>query len=169
MAVAAFLSARFVSTYPAPLISTVLTLTVAVAVVTHKTFARARKLCTQTHIDVLNLLRDMDRLDEVRGRSGTTSKARARRPAGRRRAADHAAEVLAVRKSWDVLELDLRTTVDTGYRWFGLPFLAKDTVESLVGKVSAGIRSAELAASIPARNGLHAILSACEAHIDVLA
>ncbi|ESP95765.1 hypothetical protein B591_31228 (plasmid) [Streptomyces sp. GBA 94-10 4N24] len=171
-AIAMFLSARFVIAYPAPLISTALTLVVAMAVVTHKTFARARKLCTQTHIDVQNLLRDMDELDEAKGRDRVERKLRNRWPslrAGEGMGDKHADKRMAVRRSWEVLELDLRTTVDTGYRLFGLSFLADDAVADLENKVLAGIEAANSDATGPARDDLNALLNACAGRIDVLA
>ncbi|MFJ9590575.1 hypothetical protein [Streptomyces acidicola] len=171
-AVAMFLSARFVIAYPAPLISTALTLMVAMAVVTHKTFARARKLCTQTHIDVQTLLRDMDELDEAKGRDRAARKLRNWRPrplAGQGMGDKHADKRMAVRRSWEVLKLDLCTTVDSGYRLFGLPFLAADAVADLEKKVLAGIKAADSDATGTARDDLDAILNACAGRIDVLA
>lgn len=171
-AVAAFLSARFVLTHPAPLISTALTLIVAMAVVTHKTFARARKLCTQTHIDVQNLLRDMDELDDAKGRDRAASKLRDRLPRSRagQQAGDKPADKrMAARRSWDVLKLDLCTTVDSGYRRFGLPLLADDAIADVERKVLAGIEAADVDAADPARADLRAILNACAGRIDVLA
>ncbi|MFI0736419.1 hypothetical protein ACH4S9_46730 [Streptomyces sp. NPDC021225] len=171
-AVAMFLSARFVVAYPAPLISTALTLMVAMAVVTHKTFARARKLCTQTHIDVQNLLRDMDDLDDAKGYDPAARKLSNWRPrprTGQGRGDKHADKRMAARRSWDVLKLDLCTTVDSGYRLFGLPFLADDAIADLERKVLVGIEAAESDATDPARDDLHAILNACVGRIDVLA
>jgi hypothetical protein len=171
-AVVAFLSARFAVAYPAPLISTTLTLMVAVAVVTHKTFARARKLCTQTHIDVQNLLRDMDDLDDAKGRDRAARKPRSwrrRPPTGQGTDDKHADKRLAVRRSWDVVKVDLRTNVDSGYRLFGLPFLTKDAIADLERKVEEGIEGADSDATDPARADLCAILDACTARIDVLA
>ncbi|MFF2961612.1 hypothetical protein ACFVT1_22390 [Streptomyces sp. NPDC057963] len=171
-AVAAFLSARFVVAYPAPLISTVLTLMVAMAVITHKTFARARKLCAQTHIDVQNLLRDMDDLDDAKGRDRAARKLRNWRPrprTGQGTGDQHADKRMVARRSWDVLKLDLCTTVDSGYRLFGLPFLADDAIADLERKVLVGIEAAGPDATDPARDDLHAILKACAARIDVLA
>jgi hypothetical protein len=171
-AIAAFLSARFVVTYPAPLISTALTLMVAMAVVTHKTFARARKLCTQTHIDVQNLLRDMGEFDDAKGRDRAASKLRNWLPSSRtvQEAGDkHADKRMAARHSWDVLKLDLCTTVDSGYRLFGLPLLADGAIADLERKVLVGIEAADFDAADPARADLRAILNACAGRIDVLA
>ncbi|MFJ6393982.1 hypothetical protein ACIQJT_41130 [Streptomyces sp. NPDC091972] len=171
-AVAAFLSERFAVTYPAPLISTALTLMAAMAVVTHKTFARVRKLCTQTHIDVQNLLRAMDELDDVKRRDRATGKLRNWLPrprTGQATGDKHADKRMAARRSWDVLKLDLCTTLDSGYRLFGLPFLAADAVAVLEGKVLLEIEAADFDTAGPARDDLRAILNACAGRIDVLA
>ncbi|WP_060902579.1 hypothetical protein [Streptomyces europaeiscabiei] len=171
-AVATFLGARFVVTYPAPLISTALTLMVAMAVVTHKTFARARKLCTQTHIDVQNLLRDMEELNDAKGRDQAARNRRNWRPkmrTGKEAGSNHADERMAARRSWDALKLDLCTTVDSGYRLFGLPLLTDDAIADLERKVLVGIEAADSNAAGPARDDLHVILNACAGRIDVLA
>lgn len=171
-AVAAFLSERFAATYPAPLISTALTLMAAMAVVTHKTFARVRKLCTQTHIDVQDLLRAMDELDDAKRRDRAAGKRRNWLPRSRtgQEAGDkHTDKQMAARRSWDVLKLDLCTTVDSGYRLFGLPFLAADAIADLEGKVLVEIEAADFETAGPARDDLRAILDACAGRIDVLA
>ncbi|WP_158761747.1 hypothetical protein [Streptomyces sp. NRRL S-146] len=171
-AVGAFLGARFTATYPAPLISTVLTLMVTMVVVTHKTFARARKLCTQTCVDVQALLWAMDELDDAKrwdkpakgltgwrrwrcSRNGTDVK--------------HADKQMAARQSWDALKLDLCTTVDSGYRLFGLPLLTRDEVDELERKLLVEIKAADPTAAASARKNLHAIQKACAGRIDVLA
>ena len=159
--------------YPAPLISTVLTLMVAMAVVTHKTFARARKLCTQTHIDVQTLLRDLDDLDEEKSIDQLAKKPPRNwrpKPRTRQEMGDKQADKrMTARRSWDVLKLDLRTTIDSGYRLFGLPLLRDEVIADLERKVLVGIEAGDLDASGPARDGLRAILNACAARIDVLA
>ncbi|MFD7059006.1 hypothetical protein [Streptomyces sp. NPDC059906] len=106
-AVVAFLGARFVATHPVPLISTGLTLVVAAAVVTHKTFARARKLCTQIHADTQSLLRDLDELDQARSRSTTsTAKPWIRRLRGGWQAGGgHTDEQKAALRAWDAVKL----------------------------------------------------------------
>ncbi|MFD7603449.1 hypothetical protein ACFWAN_23585 [Streptomyces mirabilis] len=163
VAVAAFLNARFVVAHPASLISTVLTLMVAMAVVTHKTYARARKLCTQTHIDVQNLLRDMADLDDAKACE------RPRPRTGQGTDEKQAAKQRTARRSWDVLKLDLCTTIDSGYRLFGMPFLTDSAIDDLERKVLGGIDTDDPDATEPARDDLHAILNACAARIDVLA
>ncbi|MER7042711.1 hypothetical protein [Streptomyces microflavus] len=171
-AVAAFLSERFATTYPAPLISTALTLMAAMAVVTHKTFARVRKLCTQTHIDVMNLLRAMDELDDAKRRARATGKLKNLLPrprTGYESGDKHADKRMEVRRSWDALKLDLRTTVDSGYRLLGLPFLAADAIAELEGKVLVEIEATDFDIANAVRDDLRAILNACEGRIDVLA
>ncbi|WP_159026514.1 hypothetical protein [Streptomyces vietnamensis] len=155
LAIAAFLNARFSATYPAPLLSIALTLLVAMAVVTHKTSARTRKLCTQIHTDVQSLLRDLDTLNLARSP---------------RRADDKQADKqMAARRSWDALKRDLSTTVDTGYRSIGLPFLADEVVAELDRNVLAGIDADYPGGAARARADLQAIQDACARHIDVLA
>jgi hypothetical protein len=167
-AVAAILSERFVVTYPAPLISTFLTLMVAMAVVTHKTFARVRKLCTQTHVDVQNLLRDMEELRRDSAASRPSNWLQRSRT-GQLVSDKHAEKQMAVRRSWDAVKLDLRTTVDSGYRPFGLPFLAEDAIDDLEKKVSDAVEAADFETIEVARADLRAILDACARRIDVLA
>nr|WP_285562811.1 hypothetical protein [Streptomyces hygroscopicus] len=171
-AVGAFLGARFIATYPAPLISTVLTLMVTMVVVTHKTFARARKLCTQTCIDVQALLWAMDELDDAKRRdkpaSGLTDWRRWRR-SRQATGAKHADKQMAAHQSWHTLKLDLCTTVDSGYRLFGLPLLTKGEVDELEREVLAEIEAAGPTDAASTRKNLHAILKACAGRIDVLA
>lgn len=167
-AVVAFLGARFVATHPVPLISTGLTLVVAAAVVTHKTFARARKLCTQIHADTQTLLRDLDELDQARSRS-TKSMAKPwiRRLRGERQAGGgHADEQKAALRAWDAVKLGLSTPVDTGYRRIGLPFLTDEVVAEIEAKVRTAVHGGRAG---PARADLQAIQRACSGRVDVLA
>ncbi|WP_093497654.1 hypothetical protein [Streptomyces sp. Ag109_O5-10] len=167
-AVVAFLGARFVATHPVPLISTGLTLVVAAAVVTHKTFARARKLCTQIHADTQTLLRDLDELDQARSRSTTsTAKPWIRRLRGERQAGGgHADEQKAALRAWDAVKLGLSTPVDTGYRRIGLPFLTDEVVAEIEAKVRTAVHGGSAG---PARADLQAIQRACSGRVDVLA
>ncbi|MDX5563929.1 hypothetical protein PYK79_12020 [Streptomyces sp. ID05-04B] len=167
-AVVAFLGARFVATHPVPLISTGLTLVVAAAVVTHKTFARARKLCTQIHADTQTLLRDLDELDQARSRSTTsTAKPWIRRLRGERQAGGgHADEQKAALRAWDAVKLGLSTPVDTGYRRIGLPFLTDEVVAEIEAKVRTAVHGGRAG---PARADLQAIQRACSGRVDVLA
>jgi hypothetical protein len=172
-AVAAFLNARFVVAHPAPLISTVLTLMVAMAVVTHKTYARARKLCTQTRIDLQTLLRDMDELDDAKSRDRTRKKPSGswwpRPRTGQGTDDEQIDKRMTARRSWDVLKLDLCTTIDSGYRLFGMPFLADSAIADLERQVLAAIDATDPGVTGPARDDLCVILEACSARIDVLA
>ncbi|MEV6021769.1 hypothetical protein [Streptomyces sp. NPDC052036] len=167
-AVVAFLGARFVATHPVPLISTGLTLVVAAAVVTHKTFARARKLCTQIHADTQTLLRDLDELHQARSRSTTsTAKPWIRRLRGERQAGGgHADEQKAALRAWDAVKLGLSTPVDTGYRRIGLPFLTDEVVAEIEAKVRTAVHGGSAG---PARADLQAIQRACSGRVDVLA
>ncbi|MGC9498569.1 hypothetical protein [Streptomyces sp. WG7] len=167
-AVVAFLGARFVATHPVPLISTGLTLVVAAAVVTHKTFARARKLCTQIHADTQTLLRDLDELDQARSRSTTsTAKPWIRRLRGGRQAGGgHTDEQKAALRAWDAVKLGLSTPVDTGYRRIGLPFLTDEVVAEIEAKVRTAVHGGR---DGPARADLQAIQRACSGRVDVLA
>ncbi|MFG3133318.1 hypothetical protein ACGFZU_37185 [Streptomyces tendae] len=167
-AVVAFLGARIVATHPVPLISTGLTLVVAAAVVTHKTFARARKLCTQIHADTQTLLRDLDELDQARSRSTTsTAKPWIRRLRGGRQAGGgHTDEQKAALRAWDAVKLGLSTPVDTGYRRIGLPFLTDEVVAEIEAKVRTAVHGGRAG---PARADLQAIQRACSGRVDVLA
>ncbi|MGP3777063.1 hypothetical protein ACTWJ8_40145 (plasmid) [Streptomyces sp. SDT5-1] len=167
-AVASFLAARFVATYPVPMISTSLTLVVAAAVVTHKTFARARKLCTQIQADTQSLLRDLDDLDQARRhRTPSMVKPWIRRPRGEPPTSSlHANEQKAVLRAWDTVKLGLSTPVDTGYHRIGLPFLSDEVVDEVETKVQAAVRGGS---TDPARADLRAIQRACAARVDVLA
>jgi hypothetical protein len=154
-AVAALLAARFGETYPAPLISATLTLLVAMAVVTHKIYARTRKLCTKVHTHIDTLLRDMEALhsapDPAEGSGKLTDKQ------------------MAARRSWDALKRDLRTTIDSGYRPLAMPFLPASTITDLEIKVLTAIDSADFLKAAPAYDDLRVILTACSARIDELA
>lgn len=164
-AAASFLAARLIGSANPPLISAVLTLLIAMAVVTHKTFGRTRKLCTQTYVAAQTLLRDLARLDEKR-REVTGRSAKQWLPL-RRTTLSITAEQKAARDSWDALKLNLRTTIDTGYRLFGTPLLADSAVDELEKQVLGDIDGA--AATRPVRDDLETVLQACAARIDVLA
>ncbi|MFD5387596.1 hypothetical protein ACFWMG_22130 [Streptomyces sp. NPDC127074] len=167
-AIAAFLNARFFA-YPGPLISTVLTLMVAMAAVTHKTYARARKLCTQVHIDVQSLLRAMDDLDDAKRRDEVARRRLIHcwpRPHMNRETDDKRA---TARDIWAALKLDFCTTIDSGYRFSGMPFLADGAVVDLEDRVLAAIDTAAPDGAGQVRDDLHAILGACATRIDVLA
>ncbi|MFH8628222.1 hypothetical protein ACH4A8_41160 [Streptomyces vietnamensis] len=167
LAVAAFLKFRFGISHPAPIISTALTLLVAMTVVTHKTFARTRKLCTQIHIDVQTLLRDLEALDRARG-NGATSKWNKWLPVSKQTDNKHADERMSAYRSWDTLKRDLSTTLDTGYRPIGLPFLMEDVIAELEKKMLDEINATETSAASPAHSDLQTIREACAGHIDVL-
>ncbi|MFD3496266.1 hypothetical protein ACFWWB_37855 [Streptomyces sp. NPDC058690] len=83
--------------------------------------------------------------------------------------AKHADKQMAARQSWDALKLDLCTTVDSGYRLFGLPLLTKGEVDELEREVLVEIKAADPTATASVRKNLHAILKACAGRIDVLA
>ncbi|MGW4049510.1 hypothetical protein ACWENA_01640 [Streptomyces sp. NPDC004779] len=167
-AVVAFLGARFVATHPVPLISTGLTLVVGAAVVTHKTFARTRKLCTQIHTDTQTLLRDLDELDRARRRTtASKSKPWILRLRGEREAGGgHGDEQMAALRTWDAVKLGLSTPVDSGYRRVGLPFLTDEVVAEIEVKVRAAVGGASAG---PARADLLAIQRACSVRVDILA
>ncbi|WP_143194901.1 hypothetical protein [Streptomyces sp. CB00316] len=162
-AVAALLSLRFLATYPAPLISITLTLMVAMAVVTHKTFARVRKLCTQIYIDVQELLRNLDDLADTQSVGRTLGRWQLKSHTNNNRPEREK----AVHRSWDSLQLDLRTTMDSGYRLFAMPFLPDNVITDLEKTVSAAVADPEAVSR--AQRELRMILNACAARIDVLA
>jgi hypothetical protein len=170
--VGALFSARFGVAHPAPLISTAVTLLVTMALVTHKTFARARKLCTQVHADVQALLRDLDDLDRARGRGKRAgepptrlSRLLPRQEAGGRYAEKQGAAL----RSWDALKRSLSTTVDTGYRLIGLPFLADEVVAEMDRRVIIAIELGISQEIDRVRVDLQAIRDVCAGSIDVLA
>lgn len=73
----------------------------------HKTWTRLRKLSTQLYGNIRTLERDLQAI------SDSNEKAVEKQDAARR--------------SWDAVELDLWTPVDTGYALFGTPFLPPET------------------------------------------
>ncbi|MFJ1958544.1 hypothetical protein ACIOGT_39060 [Streptomyces microflavus] len=165
-AVAAFIAARFSNSYPAPALSAALTLLVAAAVAAHKPFARTRKLCTQSHLDIQNLIRDMEDLSESQTQNRERP-GRVWRTGSPRKSSEVAVKQMAALRSWDIVKLNLCTSVDSGYRIIGLHFLPQDEVAALEAKVLAAI--AEPDATGPARRDLQAILAVCAARVDVLA
>jgi hypothetical protein len=134
---------------------------------THKTFARTRKLCTQTYTDAQTLLLDLGEL-EAKRKEVTWKSSKLWLLQGRA-GQSIADEQSAARRSWGALRLDLRTTVDTGYRLFGIPFLADSAIADLEKKVLGAIDASDAETSGLARDDLHAVLEACAARIDVLA
>ncbi|MET8661684.1 hypothetical protein [Streptomyces griseus] len=166
-AVAAFIAGRFSESHPAPALSAALTLLVAAAVSVHKTLARTRKLCTQSHLDIQKLIRDMEELHETQTRNQTRSRGKWRAGPPKKTPEVAIEKQMAARRSWDIVKLDLKTTVDSGYGTIALRFLPEDEIAALESSVLAAIADPEAADS--ARDDLQAILAVCAERIDVLA
>ncbi|AZS84143.1 hypothetical protein AB0465_02470 [Streptomyces griseoviridis] len=83
--------------------------------------------------------------------------------------AQHADKQMEARQSWDALKFDLCTTVDSGYRLFGLPFLTRGEADELERELLVEVKATDPTAAASARKNLHAILKACAGRIDVLA
>jgi hypothetical protein len=147
------ISEQFFSTYKAPVISTTLTLAAGATVLLHKTNTRVRKLCTQTHIDVQALLRDLDDLAKAKAEGDDIDK-----------------KTDAALRSWDALHLDLRAGIDTGYP-VGMPFLPAGTLQALETKIRAAIRCGPVTpdAIDAAGEELRALQAACADRLDPLA
>ncbi|MEU9488096.1 hypothetical protein AB0D83_31435 [Streptomyces decoyicus] len=112
------------SSRPSLIVPAAVTLGGAAVATGHKTWTRSRKLSTQLYRNVQTLERNLAMV-----------------PAGGERAADEKRD--AARKSWDAVELDLRTSVDTGYALFGTPFLPPETTTDLRVRVETAIEAFE--------------------------
>ncbi|MET8249635.1 hypothetical protein ABZV31_37920 [Streptomyces sp. NPDC005202] len=122
-----------------------ITVAIATVVATHKMWTRYRKLCTQTYKNIQTLIRALEQSPGAGAHS----------------------EVLA---AWEVLELDLRTRVDTGYV-FGMRFAPKVVISAIgeaVEKVNSGLPGREEARA-QAVADLKIIRGVCAERIDAVA
>lgn len=136
---------------PSLLVPVAVTLGGIVIVSGHKTWARLRKLSTQLYSNVRTLERDLNRI------LGNTD-------------AETSENQDAARRSWDAVELDLRTSVDTGYA-FGTPFLPLETINALqedVEKAITAVKDDENRAE-RALASLDTIRMACIERVDSVA
>lgn len=136
---------------PSLLVPVAVTLGGVVIVSGHKTWARLRKLSTQLYSNVRTLERD---LNGIHGNKETKT--------GEKQD--------AARRSWDAVELDLRTSVDTGYA-FGTPFLPLETIEDLHDVVEKAIEAMkdDRDAVEKALASLDKIRMACSERVDSVA
>jgi hypothetical protein len=109
---------------PALLVPIAVTLGVAMIAAGHKTWARLRKLSTQLHRNIQTLKRDLAMIP------GSGEKAEDKRDAARR--------------SWDAVQVDLWTNVDTGYGILSVPFLPLGIVNELRESVKRTIEALEI-------------------------
>ncbi|WP_406470336.1 hypothetical protein OH738_30975 [Streptomyces hirsutus] len=139
------------STRPALLVPAAVTLGGAMVVSWHKTWARLRKLSTQVYGNVQTLERDLKEI-----RDSEEAKTREKQDAARR--------------SWDAVQLDLQTSVDTGYA-FGTPLLPRETRDDLHKKVEKAIEALkdDKDAAKDVLVDLHDIQAACVGRIDSVA
>ncbi|MFK0116781.1 hypothetical protein [Streptomyces sp. NPDC090994] len=136
---------------PTALIPVAVTLGGALIASGHKTWARLRKLSTQLHHNIEVLKRDLEMIhdsgDEVNKRKD------------------------AALRSWNVVQLDLWTNVDTGYAFYGTPFLPLTMTHWLNGEVKRAIDS--LSANGDAAKDVLTVLNkvqeACFGRIDSVA
>ncbi|MGV2917274.1 hypothetical protein [Streptomyces alfalfae] len=133
------------------LVTVTVTLAIAVVVAVHKTWRRLRRLTTQMYKNVQTLKRDLDLIH-----GSETEKTGEKRDAARR--------------SWDVVRLDLRTSVDTGYG-FGTPVLPIETIDELNEKLEKAITAFEgdKDAAVEVLADLDKIQDACTSWIDSVA
>ncbi|MEW9518816.1 hypothetical protein [Streptomyces tubercidicus] len=140
------------SSRPSLIMPAAVTLGGAAVATGHKTWTRSRKLSTQLYRNIQTLERNLAMI-----------------PAGRERAADEKRD--AARKSWDAVELDLRTSVDTGYALFGTPFLPTEMTTDLRLRVEAAIEAVEgnPAATKEVLDDLGKVREACTGRLDSVA
>ncbi|WP_329577971.1 hypothetical protein [Streptomyces sp. NBC_01361] len=111
----------------------------------HKTWTRLRKVSTQLSKNVRTLERDLER---IRSAKEATEEDRD-----------------AALRSWDAVELDLQTNVDTGYAFLGTPFLPPEVTDALRERVEKAIKG-DLDADRAMKSNLEKIRDACAGRID---
>jgi hypothetical protein len=133
---------------PALLVPVAVTLGAAMIAAGHKTWARLRKLSTQLHSNIQTLKRDLAMIP------GSGEKVEDKRDVARR--------------SWDAVQLDLWTNVDTGYGFLGVPFLPLGIVNELHESVNRAIEALETneGAAKDVSADLEKIQEACFGRID---
>ncbi|MEU5683623.1 hypothetical protein [Streptomyces venezuelae] len=133
------------------LVTVTVTLGISVVVAVHKTWGRLRRLTTQMYVNVQTLKRDLNLIH-----GSETERTGEKQDAARR--------------SWDVVRLDLRTSVDTGYG-FGTPVLPMETIDELNEKLEKAITALEddKEAAMEVLEDLGKIQRACTSWIDSVA
>jgi hypothetical protein len=136
---------------PSLLVPVAVTLGGATIATGHKTWTRLRKLSTQLYGNIRTLERDLQMIS-----SGN----------------EKAVEMQdAARRSWDTVELDLWTSVDTGYALFGTPFLPPETTNDLRERIEVAIEAlvCDAAAAKEVLDDLGKIREACTGRLDSVA
>ncbi|MEU2771304.1 hypothetical protein ABZ628_32030 [Streptomyces diastaticus] len=149
--VSVLIYAKVFTIRPSLLVPMAVTLGGIVIVSGHKTWTRLRKLFTQLYSNVRTLERDLNRIHGNK-ESGTGEKQD------------------AARRSWDAVELDLRTSVDTGYA-FGVPLLPHEAIENLREAVEKAIEAMpdDKDTAEKALDSLGKIRQACRERVDSVA
>ncbi|MCX4564640.1 hypothetical protein OHA02_52130 [Streptomyces phaeochromogenes] len=138
------------STRPTLVVPVAVTLGGAMLVSWHKTWARLRKLSTQVCGNLQTLERDLKAIHDSKEKAPEKQD--------------------AARRSWDVVQLDLRTSVDTGYG-FGTLLLPQETCNDLHEKVEKAIEALKdhKDAAEEVLTDLGKIREACAGRIDSVA
>ncbi|WP_405970356.1 hypothetical protein OG496_09040 [Streptomyces sp. NBC_00988] len=108
---------------PALLVPAAVTLGAAMIATGHETWTRLRKLSTQLHTHIQTLERDLAMIPS--SQDATREKQD------------------AARRSWDAVQRDLWTSVDTGYGIFGIPFVPRETARDLGVRTEQAIEALE--------------------------
>ncbi|MFH8256042.1 hypothetical protein [Streptomyces roseolus] len=131
---------------PSLVVPVAVTLGGAMIGASNRTWARLRKISTQLYKNARELERDLQQIELAE--DGEKRKERD-----------------AARRSWDAVEIDLRTNVDTGYAFLGIPFLPSEVIVTLRKKVEQAIEGDQVALKA-AREDLAKILESCEGRLD---
>lgn len=144
--------AYVITTRPSLIVPVAVTLGGAMVAVSHKAWTRLRKLSTQLHSNIRALERDLAMIPD-----SDDKKTREKQDAARR--------------SWDAVQLDMWTPVDTGYAIIGTPFLPTETINDLHERVERAIQAlpTEKSAATNVLGDLSRIREACRGRIDSVA
>ncbi|MEU0952505.1 hypothetical protein ABZ353_09110 [Streptomyces niveus] len=135
---------------PLLIVPAAVTLGGATIATAHKTWTRLRKLSTQLYSNIRTLERDLaviSKAEDLRGKQD------------------------AARRSWDAVELDLGTSVDTGYNLLGTPFLPPEVTDDLRERVETAIEELndDATAAKEVLDDLSKIREACLGRLDSVA
>ncbi|MFE4424851.1 hypothetical protein [Streptomyces sp. NPDC056817] len=136
---------------PSLLVPAAVTLGAAMIATGHKTWTRLRRLSTQLYANIQRLERDLALIhtnkDKILERQD------------------------AARRSWDAVQRDLRTSVDTGYAVFSTPYLPCETTHDLGVRVGNAIEAlaGDADAAKDVLDDLAGIREACSGRIDSVA
>ncbi|MFF9157512.1 hypothetical protein ACF1AB_35420 [Streptomyces sp. NPDC014846] len=106
---------------PSLLVPTAVTLGAAMIATGHKTWTRLRRLSTQLHANIQRLERDLMVIHSSKDKIPEKQD--------------------AARRSWDAVQRDLWTSVDTGYAAFSTPYLPHETTHDLGVRVENAIEA----------------------------